>query len=226
MIILKSRIMKKFLVIALALLFCGVVTAQENKAHKELKSYLVLNAGPSFPVGDFASTNEDNDNAGFAKTGFNLDVAYGYKFTSAVGLEISGVYTNHGLSKKATDLTGDLLDHFQMVAFMPGIYVGGKIEKNTDIGCRLRGGYATVNSPRFVYEGSVEITEDWADAFVWGGGVSMKMDVSRNIFISINLDYLQGRPEFKVTNNLNQETIKAVQHIAHLDLNAGLGVRF
>lgn len=209
------------------LLFCGIVTAQVNKAQKDLKSYIFLSAGPSFPIGDFASTDENNDNAGFAKTGFNLDLAYGYKFNTNIGVEFSALYANHGLSKKLTSmLSGAGVDHFQIIAFMPGVSAFTKSIDKAEFGIRIRGGYATINSPHFVYAGEVLVTEDWADAFIWGGGANLKMDVSKNVFLSVNLDYLQTRPEFKVKDNTTNETIRAIQHMADINLNAGVGIRF
>ena len=219
--------MKKLLVIMSALLFCSAVTAQINKVKSELKSYLVLSAGPSFPLGDFGSTNENNDYAGYGRTGFNIDLSYAYKIAPNIGIDISGLYGNHSLDKKLTSLlSGAAVDHFQIVAFMPGVYVYQMAGDKAELGFRLRGGYATVNSPQFTYVGEVLVTEDWADAFIWGGGINMKLDVSKRAFVSANLDYLQTRPEFKVTDNTTNETIKAVQHIANLNLNAGFGFRF
>jgi hypothetical protein len=114
--------MKKILILVAAMLVGVALTAQENKVQKELKSYMMLGLGPSFPVGDYASIDENNENAGYAATGINIDLTYGYRFIPELALEISGLYNFNGLDRKLTrEVTGAKVDHFQVMGFIAGV---------------------------------------------------------------------------------------------------------
>jgi hypothetical protein len=217
--------MKKFLVMVGALLVAIALTAQEKKVQKDLKSYMTINVGPSFPVGDFSSINEDNENAGYAKTGFNIDLTYGYKFVPQFAVEVSGLYNFNGIDKSILGgLTDAKVDHFQVIGFMAGPVYVNNVNEKASYSFRLRGGYATVNSPRLKYAGETLVTEDWAGSFIWSFGLNTKFNLSKKAFFAINADYYQTKPEFTV--DALGETISAKQYVNIINANIGFGIRF
>jgi Outer membrane protein beta-barrel domain len=215
--------MKKLLVLVTALIVVFAVTAQENKVQKELKSYMMLSLGPSFPVGDYASIDENNENAGYAKTGFNIDLSYGYRFVPEFAIELSGLYNFNGIDKSILQGLDAKVDHFQIVGFMAGPTYMNNVSDKVAYNFRLKGGYARVNSPSLKFEGETLVTEDWADGFIWNFGLNAKFDISKKAFFAINADYYQTRPEFKV--EALGETVRAVQRIAVANVNVGFGIK-
>jgi hypothetical protein len=74
--------MKK-LVLSTALVFAVTLAfAQED----DRRGFLAISLGAAVPFGDFASTQTDNDDAGFALTGGNVNLSFGYKLGETLGL--------------------------------------------------------------------------------------------------------------------------------------------
>jgi hypothetical protein len=107
--------MKKLLLMTMVLLISGVVMAQGSRRKMTSKSFLALHGGPSITTGFFASTNNGNTLSGFAKTGFNIDLTYGYHFTKLAGITGSVFYSRYNLDKNAIAhiQTGVNADHWQ-----------------------------------------------------------------------------------------------------------------
>lgn len=220
--------MKKLIVLVTALLVGFVVTAQNKKVVRDYKSAFSVNIGPSMPIGDFESTNEDNENAGFAKTGVNVNVNYDYKFVENFGLAANFLYGYHKLHEELLhQIDPDLnMDHYQYVAGMIGPMVRASITPKTDFDFRLLGGIGRANSPEFVYQGETIITEDWASSFAWKMDADVRFNVSDNTFFMLNFGYTQMRPEFKVKETTTGSEMKQELHISVLNLSAGIGIKF
>ncbi|HET9744588.1 MAG TPA: hypothetical protein VFP97_02680 [Chitinophagaceae bacterium] len=218
--------MKKVLVLVAALLVCFVVTAQDKRASIDQKSAFSINIGPSLPVGDFESTNEDNPNAGFAKTGFNFNLNYDYKFIPNVGLGANVFYGFHNIQDELLHniATNSSADHYQYVGVLIGPMFSGVITPKTNINFRLMGGVARSNSPEFVLNGATFVEGDWASAFAWKLDGDVRFSFSKNAFFMLNVGYLQTRPDFKV--NFLGEIENAEIHVSVINLNAGVGIKF
>jgi hypothetical protein len=74
--------MKNLLACFSALLLITSVQAQED----DRRGFLSLSLGVAAPFGDFSNTSSDNDDAGFAMTGGNVNIAFGYKLGQTLGL--------------------------------------------------------------------------------------------------------------------------------------------
>jgi hypothetical protein len=78
--------MKKMFVAALLLfLFTSEIFSQKSQAKN---SYLTLSAGPSFPIGDFASKDLLSDKSGFAAVGQSLNISYTKISLNKIGFSI------------------------------------------------------------------------------------------------------------------------------------------
>lgn len=215
--------MKKLLVLVSAMLVVFALTAQENKVQKEPKSYMMISAGPSFPAGDFASTSEENWNAGFAKTGFNINVLYGINLAKFAAIEVMGIYGNHGLDNSFFAGTDAKLDHYQYYGLMAGPALtqsGGDV----DFSARFLAGFANANSPKLVYEGETIMTEDWTGTFAWSAGVDVKYNFNKKVFFLLKTDYSEMRPEFSVT--VDGTRFNETRRMAMVHVNLGAGIRF
>ena len=215
--------MKKLLLLVTALMVVFAVTAQENKVQKELKSYLMFSAGPSFPAGDFASTSENNWNAGYAKTGFNINLAYGINIAKFAGVEISALYGNHKLDNSFLEGTDAKLDHYQYYGLMAGP-VFREAGDNIEFSIRFLAGFANANSPKLVVENETVMKEDWTGTFAWSTGADIRYNLNRKIFFLLKSDYSEMRPEFSVT--IDNERITDKRRMSIVNVNLGAGLRF
>jgi Outer membrane protein beta-barrel domain len=221
--------MKKIIVCVAALLIGFVVTAQDKKADIEKKSALSFNIGPAMPIGDFESTNEDNENAGFAKTGFHFNLNYDYKFVKNAGVAFNFLYGYHNLHKELLNelLPGTDMNHYQYVGFLVGPMFRGELSPKTDINFRLMGGVGRSNSPEFAYQGETLMKEDWASAFAIKFDADVRFNMKKNVFFLVNLGYTQMRPEFEIKELSGWfGDNKFEMHISALNVNAGMGVKF
>lgn len=88
--------MKKGILLTAFLFLTIVLHAQE----KESKCFVELAVGPSFPIGKFGEKSyksilEDDEPAGLAKTGINLQADFGYYINESFGLLFSPGYSIH-----------------------------------------------------------------------------------------------------------------------------------
>jgi hypothetical protein len=245
----KTYYMKKLLFLMIVLLISGAMQAQGSTEKTVTKSFLVLHAGPSFPIGDFGKTNLIdngtnliyNGEAGFAKTGFNVNINYGYQFVKNLGLAASVFYNNNKLNNKAfvdqlngvvgeevIDATGLKLDHWKWYGLTVGPMINHELTKDLTIDLRVMGGVANVNSPKATFEGFEVAKEDWAIAPVFQTGLDMRIGVGKNMFIYTGVDYLYMKPKFTLEYTIDQEmtTETAKQKMSVLNVTGGFGIRF
>lgn len=235
--------MKKLLLLMIVLLVSGAVMAQGKKETATPKSFIVFHAGPSIPAGDFSSKSLTNTDAGFAKTGYNLNLNYGYKFIENLGLTASVFYNNNKLNNatireelekefdlSAGELSGLKLDHWKWYGITAGPMLMHNFTPNLAVDLRVMGGIANANTPKIVFEGKELVNEDWAVAPVFQTGIDLRIGLGTNIFFIINMDYLYMKPEFKMINrDFNSEVISTEtvrQKMSVINLTGGFGIRF
>ncbi|MGE5108895.1 MAG: hypothetical protein ACM3H8_15255 [Sphingobacteriales bacterium] len=240
--------MKKLLMSMIVLLISGTMMAQKVEVKKEARHFLALHGGVSIPLGDFGSTSLNpsssliaDKGAGFAKTGFNINLTYGYKITDPIGITASAFYNNHKLDisaiqremEKELDVpTGTLnslkMDHFQWYGISAGPMFTQNISSAILFNLRVMGGVANVNSPKTEFENSLLIKEDWSAAPLFRGGVDFLFDVGGNLYIFTSADYLYMKPKFTMQATIENETFTetAKQNIAVVNLSGGLALRF
>lgn len=229
------------------LLISGATMAQGSKG-KVTKSFLAFHAGPSFPVGDFGITKLSASNgvvadrdAGFAKTGYNLDLAYGYKVNGNFGFTASAFFNNNKLNNGAIqremekeldvatgELNGLKLDHWKWYGIAAGPMLSHNITPKVAVDLRVMGGVANANSPKIVFADWVTIKEDWSAAPLFLGALDLRFGLSNNMFIFTNVDYLYMKPEFKVETNIDGEIMTETfkQKMSVVNLTGGVGIRF
>jgi len=227
--------MKKVFVLVAALLVCFVVTAQEKKVAKKMNSFLSFNIGPSIPISDFASNNAGNENAGYAKTGVNLNLNYDCMFEKYAGISFNALYGSHKMDQKIVkDFTGeDIPDadvtHYQYVGLLAGPVFTGTLSPNANINFKLLGGVARTRSPEATYQGVVYAQQDWASSFAWRINTDVRFNITDKVFLMGDLSYTQMRPDFNIIiepNESNPQILHKEMHVSTINLNAGIGIKF
>lgn len=230
--------MKKiFLLLALATLTCLFATAQERTAGHAKTAFLTLTAGPSIPVGDFASKNLYNENAGFAKTGFNIDLQGGYYFTKNLALSGSAFFSQHSLDEQklkeqiAQEFPGSQIglsvDHWQYYGVVLGPLVTWDLSPKTFFDFDVMAGVVSANSPKeeLIVDGDqAQQTEDWATVMPIRLGATARFQVGKKGYIAAGVHYIYMKPEFETT--IGAETYRFDQKIEAVNVTCGIGLRF
>jgi len=202
---------------------------QETKTAVEKKSYLSVQPGISFPLGNFTSRDLSNEDAGFAVAGFAIDLAYQYEFDKNVGIAVQGFYNRNDVAiRKLRDQTGVpnlSLDHWQFLGLVAGPVFTYPISDKVKGDFRVMGGFATANSPAIATNGTVLAPEDWSGAGVFQAGINCRVDLGSNAFFIGGLDYRYLSPKFK-SNSEFIGLVEATQKMSTLKVGIGIGIAF
>lgn len=234
---------KKITLIALSVFTVLMLQAQDTPAKqptkKENKMYLALSVGPSFPLGKFGSksTNPD-DGAGFANTGVNVGLQYGYLIGKNFGLAANFGYSQYKLDEGplnsmmiVDDPSFQLsADHWQYFSFLAGPMATVAVNDKLNFDFRLLGGLAHSNFPVISASTSdmgVRSSENWQSAFAWQLGTNMRYHFTPRTCFFSNLDYMKTKPVTNITiTNGGSETSEVEQHIGVMNLTVGVGFAF
>lgn len=223
--------------ITLILFAVGLIfTAQsQNKPH-----FIAVNIGASIPMGDYADTDGDNENAGFAATGANFAIEGAGFINETVGFGgyIGG--NSHNIDEDA--YTSELnaipgISHSTIVAdpygvanYMAGIYISFPASENVFFRFKMLGGMFLATQPDM----TVTVTNDYGETAVlnmtetigskftglFGGSVLFK--VSPRLSIAGNLEYSSAECEFDFHAGTGTSSYKQVFTI--LNITAGLNI--
>lgn len=240
--------MKKLLLLLMAWLVSGALMAQKVEIKKEAKHVLALHGGPAVPLGNFGSTTLSpsgslvaNKDAGFATTGFNVALTWGYKITNPVGVTAALFYNNHGVKNSAIQkemetqldvpsgtLNGLKLDHWQWYGISAGPMYSEKLSNAVDVNIRVMGGLANVNSPRIKLDPILVIKEDWSVTPLFRGAVDFQFNLGGNLYLFTGADYLYMKPKFTLETTIENQTLSetAKQNMAVVNLTAGVAIKF
>ncbi|MBL0357693.1 MAG: outer membrane beta-barrel protein [Chitinophagaceae bacterium] len=235
--------MKKLLMMAMALLLSGTLLAQGSKVKGDSKSFIAFHGGPSFPIADFSSTDMTNNaNAGFAKTGFVLNLSYGYEIKNNFGLTAGLLYNKYDVDSKKIvftdpethDVIPVNLDHWQFYGVTAGPMYTFKAGNKVKVDLKVMGGIVNANAP-LIQVLSLNITNDaWHTAPVLQAGVNFRMGVGKKMFIMTSADYLYLDPTFKYTYTdiisgvpgIDRITEEFHQKMNIINVTAGIGFKF
>jgi hypothetical protein len=168
-------------------------TSAQEKTRIETKGYIGLSLGPSFPLGNFADKNSDNNKAGYAKTGIGITLAnFGYKFGKHLG--ISAALLSSVNSARSKDLPMQSPMPWSLFSFL----VGGLYTKNIGTSYfdgRCMVGYATISSPSYYF-----IDWDSASSFSYMFGIGIRPRIGNRFSLNFTLDYFHTKPTFEENN--------------------------
>ncbi|MEO5570102.1 MAG: outer membrane beta-barrel protein [Bacteroidia bacterium] len=188
--------------------FAASAQSKSSEASSEdKKGFIGLSLGPAFSYTDFASKDINNENAGFAKTGFNLNVSFGYRLGRHFGIAAmlcgnSNSFDNAGFEKIFSTLAQVNSTPWKSNGVMAGGYYSSASSK-VSFEMRLVIGYANTTSPEI----SVRLTDfsgaqvDLLQESVSGGtlcsdfGVGLKAALSEKFSFLGNLDFYATEPE-------------------------------
>ncbi|MFD2581531.1 outer membrane beta-barrel protein [Pedobacter vanadiisoli] len=230
--------------IKLMLLSC--LTIGQIVCYAQSKSALSLNVGTSIPLNDFASTDRNNELAGYAKTGFSIAVNYDYKLIKSFGIQAMIKLDNNDFSeadiKKLIDSqTGGNWNvnakNWNSTAFLAGIYYAIPISDKAEFTIRGLAGATNVKEPETSWTTTVNNqnfyinkAEKSAMAFTYLLGIGLKCNIKNNLIFLANADYSDAKAEFNdVVYASNFSTIQpstSKTKITKANISLGLGYKF
>ena len=205
--------MKNFLSFIILLVFVQISFAQQSKDF----FYVSVNAGPSFPIGEFASNDANNPGAGYANIGIKGEVTAGINLTPNVGLLAEFFVNSNGIKSKDIESSlgqifpgytwSDNSKSWSIFGFFTGISVRTPIRKNASVFINAFGGYINSKSPDFSLSGdSANLRADYlmssvttsAITYKVTGGLEFKTGLKTAIYGII--EYIGSKPTFKDVN--------------------------
>ena len=221
--------MKKILCSTMTVLFLGIFAfAQDMKtdrADRAGKSFVVLAAGPTFPIGDFSAVDMDNEEAGSAKTGYTIEAKFGHHFNKFVGIAAGALYSRFDVDKSFAGASNVTIDPWQYFNILVGPMITGTVSSNTHIDISVLTGISFANSPRIAYmqDGtSVVATDDWSKTVPVRADADFRYKFSNRGFLLIGANYQYTRPKFNI--NIDGDKMAFKQSMSVIGINAGIGL--
>ncbi|MES2559443.1 MAG: outer membrane beta-barrel protein [Bacteroidota bacterium] len=218
----------------LLLMCCVFETVAQQRKHE-----LSLTSGLSVPVGDFASTDITNSNAGRAMTGGNFSINYQYNLSANIGLLLllggtsCEIDASNLVNTSVSPLTSETR-YWSIGGYRAGGTFHTQLHKQLTVECRVTAGFNTVTFGGILLSdhagNTLEIAESSTAAFVYSLGVGAKYHLSRSIFIPLFIDFLGCKANFsdvqRKENGINKEVLTLVRSVNYISLSAGLGFTF
>ncbi|KAA2243023.1 porin family protein [Chitinophaga agrisoli] len=200
-----------------AVLLTSVLSVQaQNK--KDARSFIGITGGLSLPGGDYSKGDYNNDQSGFAKTGFNIGVTGAYYFKHS-HFGIGGIlsYTHYGFKnaqgladgyKEAFDVDSSTVyikGNNQTINILVGPYYTVPLGK-LSLDFRLLGGLVNATLPgNEVYledglDNRLKQDKSTASAFGWQGGAAIRYTIVPHIGVFAGVDYFYSKPNFSIDN--------------------------
>ena len=210
------------------------------------RGYLGVVLGAAIPLGDFSSTDQKNEHAGYAKTGPNFEVVYAQKFGKTMGITAMIRSSSNAMDMNALKMQFESSypgvhatiseDSWKTLSFMAGGYAVFPITPKVSFDARLMGGLMSVASPELFVNLSGPAGTAWADqesgiastfCLLFGGG--FKFNVASRVCLLANLDIVAATANFKQvkmsTDDGNTSYSDFSQKISTVNLGIGVGYR-
>lgn len=184
---------------------CSSAVAQNEQG------YIGLSVGPSIPVGNFASTDLNNETAGLAKPGAIFDISFAYPLGQG-SFGIMGLLRGQANPFDAQALADELARMSPGTAFtveakpwsVGGLMAGGYgvfyVTDRTSFEARAMIGFMNASSPEI----KIKTGSDWVRQSSVAGntvgflvGAGFRFDISKRMYLLTMLDYMGEKPEFK-----------------------------
>lgn len=218
------------LLIASIILVIISANAQENAVQPTKKFFISLSAGPSFPLGTFESKNPNittNSTSGFAKTGYNLNLHFGYQLHENFGIVSHILFSEYKLDVSKFADASVSANHWQYYGILAGPMLTLPAGENARFDFKALAGVTNVNSPGVKVDGDDYFKEQWSAAFALQFGADFRYNLTESLYLIVNGDYSHMKPKFTVPNVEGAPfTHSPNQEMEHINLTGGIGLNF
>lgn len=215
------------------------------EAQQEPKGYVGMSLGPSIPLNDFASSNSQNEDAGFASNGAIFDLSFAYKLGNG-NFGITGLLRGQennfntsemeeGLSKLygSSNWTVES-DGWIQGALMLGGFGSFPISDKATFNIKGMLGYMVPSSPDLTITSTSILGTIWIEqsrktiatvGYLLGAGFNFS--ITDNLYLSTSLDMMNTNAEFKnvklTASDGLIDTYTFAQKIQTLNIALGIG---
>jgi hypothetical protein len=239
--------MKKVALLLTGSLFLAFTLHAQKKQPKFLVDWSL---GPSFPIGRFSETSykDDNEVAGFAKTGMAMQLSLGYYLNESVGVMLLSGYTAHPQNKKAYEdyfegkisgltITNMEAESWKTVKLVAGGFWTTSLAEEGKLALltKLTAGVSKFAVPEIkwsgVYSGgtpgvSGEIKKNalpWSFCYQVSAALEYKLSPSFNVFLDISSFNTTAKEEYNFTSPTSP-TISGKNKYKQATVNTLLGI--
>ncbi len=189
--------------------FLTIAISTFGQGNNDSKYYLGFSAGSSFPLGDFKDASENNDNAGFAKTGAKFDIYGGYRIKEKIILTGTIRIQNYDIdtddlintleaNNPSIDFT-DNSDNWNVLYVLAGVAYQMNISEKFAVLPRLSIGPMIINSPDVSVTATngtstVDYVRDGESAagFGYEVGIGLKRDLGKHFALMPTFTFTGG----------------------------------
>jgi len=207
------------------------------------KIYLGATAGLSFPLSSFANDNPQDQNSGYAKTGYIIEINGGIRFLNLFEISVAGFRNSN--STDVTNLVNSISnstpgitftgnsDSWEIYGFLAGIGISFPLPEKFISDVRILGGYQNVSSPEINMLGDTEgtyvkIEGQTISSPVYLGSVSVRYPLSDAIYFSFGFQYIASSGNFNdvktttsIEGDITESTISYSRIMDAWGLNLG-----
>ncbi|QQL49567.1 hypothetical protein [Mucilaginibacter ginkgonis] len=225
--------------------------AKAKEVKEYVHSYIGLFGGLSSPLGDFKSTDYNNNKSGYAKRGINfgLDGAVYFYKNLAIGATVSyqdqgqfsqddatNISTGYAVSYKADGATGSITGRYQSYAFLIGPQYSIPVWKGFVVDLRAFGGaLTTTTTPEITMQlnGAPAQTAAFyqrsakGSSLAYGGSAAIRYRVDDTFSFVLKGNYLQSEGPHVNSDAINNPA--AARYVTRQPYNAfqtTLGIDF
>ena len=203
--------MKKFFSGVVFLVLILNISSEQNSGKKGCVGF---SFGSTVPIGDFASTASQN--AGYAKTGVNINLTGGYNFRPNFGIVGSLLGFKNNLDYPLASL-GFKTEPWTCEGLFVGVLGAIKIVGNLFVDFKPMLGLINVQTPKISFNNKTITDNESVNSLCFDFGTSLRYDFPEKWCGLLNVDYLQTNPGF---SNIRLESVQII------NINIGLGYRF
>ncbi|HEY8657625.1 MAG TPA: outer membrane beta-barrel protein [Hanamia sp.] len=229
--------MKHLILLIAAVIFSSMsVKAQEpyepgnnQQLQYEKKFFLSLSGGASLPIDAFESKHGKdtvNSKEGFAKTGYNINLNFGYQVGETFGIVSHFWYSQYKLDVTAFSQATVSTDNWQTYGALIGPMLTLPAAENFNIDLKALGGIAEACSPAVNVDNAVFFNKKKATAFAAQFGADLRYNFNESVFVIGSADYNYMKPKFDVIAAGEGFSHTAAQKIEVINLTVGIGINF
>ncbi len=234
--------MKKIIITAIVLVSIIAKSYAEDR-----KGFIGISVGPSIPIGDLASSDVNNDAAGFANTGGVFDISFAYQLGEG-NYGITALLRGQANPTDAQAMADEFGSMFPTVNWtveseswsIGGLLFGGfgsfPVSERTSFDARAMIGFLNAQSPEITITGTIPGESIWlkqgsqnATSFAYLLGAGFSFDIGERLLLLTNLDYLGSNPEFSnveiIDSDGNRDTSTWSQVMGSINMSIGIALK-
>jgi hypothetical protein len=244
----KKVIIKSSIFFEAAFLVYFLISNTASITAQDKKGYIGISLGPSLPIGDFASKNFSNTNAGFATNGAIFDISFAYKLGKsnfgitglirgqANALDHQAMADELGNSLRGTNWTVESGGAWSLGGYFIGGIGSFPVSEKVSFDTKAMIGIGISTIPEITITSSDNFGSYWtkqssttSSSLAYTLGVGFKFELGKSLYLLTNLDYLGSEPEFQnidiVDSDGDRTKFTYKQSIRTINLSIGIALK-